>query len=106
MSIEAILRGKCEDTKEWVYGYYTLYGRSRGVHHAIITGTDKVCVIPKFIDRKTRGMFTGLADMNDKMTYEGDIIRHYNSVPMKISMKLELSIGVLMNVHSDAQEGL
>lgn len=75
MSIEAIFRGKCEDTNEWVYGYYTFYGRSRGVHPAIITGTDKGCVIPKFIDNKTRGMFTGLTDINGKMIFEGDIIR-------------------------------
>lgn len=74
---EILFIGKREDNGDWVYGYYTLYGRSRGLHPAIITGTEEGCVIPVFIDPETRGECTTLTDRNGVRIFEGDIVRLY-----------------------------
>lgn len=72
---EILFRGKQVDNDSWVYGYYTLYANSHGVHPCILTGTESGCVIPKFIDQATLGQYINACDRNGKKIFEGDLLK-------------------------------
>ena len=71
---EILFRGKRIDNGEWVEGFYSLINNNHGMKPAIITGTEKGCFIPEFVDPATVGQFTGLTDKNGKKIFEGDIV--------------------------------
>lgn len=70
MNEKFLSRGKREDTKIWVKGYYFEHNGD----YAIVDLNDRYNgVIPE-----TVGHFTGLTDKNDTLIFEGDRVR----VPM------------------------
>lgn len=73
MSREILFRGKTEQG-EWVYGYYCLSSNNNGFHPSIITGTERGCFIPEFVNPSTVGQYTGLTDKNGTRIFEHDIV--------------------------------
>ena len=63
-----LYRGKSVDTNEWIVGY--LWSPRTIGYTSAIGNTDEIVVDPSTI-----GECTGLADKNNKLIFEGDILR-------------------------------
>lgn len=71
---EILFRGKSKNNKQWAYGFYCLISNNHGMQPCIITGTERGCFIPVFVDPETVGEFTGILDRNGTKIFEGDVL--------------------------------
>jgi len=76
---EIWFKGKIIKTRfsepRWVEGFYCMVNDNHGMKPAIVTGTEKDCFIPEFIDPTTVGQYAFLNDIDDKKIFTADILQ-------------------------------
>ena len=77
---EILFKGKREDTKEWVYGYYVRLPDAAGSVHMMHAPANNPDESNKafYIDPETLGRFTGKLDKNGAKIFEGDKVKIYD----------------------------
>ena len=80
-----IFRGKRKDNGEWIYGFYVFQRKRSGVFGQVLSELDfdryfiiDTCGTWNEVIPETVGQSTGRKYANDKLLFEGDIVKWYS----------------------------
>lgn len=74
-------RGKRKDNDKWVYGSCCVdkSGDPIIIDDVLVLPNGALCFSHYFVRKGTVGECTGISDINQKLIYEGDVVRYYDS---------------------------